>query len=72
MAKSFNKLKDPKLHLQDKLPFGKYQGCRIVDLLPDSWEYLMWLSKNTSVQFGQDVVDAISAKFTAGCGGAAL
>lgn len=65
MAKSFNNLKDPKLHLSDKLPFGKYQGCRIMDLFPDSWEYLMWLHKNTSVPFGQDVISKITEHFMA-------
>lgn len=63
MAKSFKSLKDPKLHLLDKLPFGKYQNCRIVDIMPDSWEYLMWLSKNTQVAFGQDVIDEITKHF---------
>ena len=63
MAKSFKSLKDPKLHLTDKLPFGKYKDCRIIDIMPDSWEYLMWLSKNTGVQFGQDVFDEITRHF---------
>lgn len=63
MAKSFTKLKDPKLHLLDKLPFGKYKDCRIVDIMPDQWEYLMWLSKNTQVAFGQDVLDEITKHF---------
>ena len=63
MAKSFKSLKDPKLHLLDKLPFGKYKDCRIVDIMPDSWEYLMWLSKNTQIAFGQDVIDEISKHF---------
>lgn len=63
MAKSFKSLKDPKLHLTDKLPFGKYKDCRIIDIMPDSWEYLMWLSKNTKVPFGQDVLDEITKHF---------
>lgn len=60
MAKAFNKLKDPKLHLDDKLTFGKFAGCRIRDLFPDSWEYLKWLSQNTNIAFGQDVLDTIT------------
>ena len=63
MAKSFKSLKDPKLHLTDKLTFGKYKDCRIIDIMPDSWEYLMWLSKNTKVPFGQDVLDEITKHF---------
>lgn len=64
MAKSFKSLKDPKLHLLDKLPFGKYQNCRIIDLFPDNWEYLKWLVKNTQVKFGQDVLDKITECFS--------
>lgn len=63
MAKSFKSLKDPKLHLSDKLTFGKYKDCRIIDIMPDSWEYLLWLGKNTQIAFGQDVIDEITKHF---------
>lgn len=63
MAKSFKSLKDPKLHLLDKLPFGKYKDCRIIDLFPDNWEYLKWLIQNTQIAFGQDVLDKITYYF---------
>lgn len=60
MAKAFNTLKDPKLQLTDKLPFGKFAGCRICDIIDEDWEYLQWLHKNTSISFGQQVLDKIT------------
>ena len=62
MAKSFTKLKNPALNLTDKLPFGKYKDCRICDIL-DDWEYLQWLSKNTSIMFSKPVLDEITARW---------
>lgn len=63
MAKSFKTIKSPKLGLTDKLTFGKFANCRVVDILPDNWEYLMWLAKNTAIQFDQSVIDEITRKF---------
>ncbi len=60
MAKSFNTIKSTKIGLYDKLTFGKYKDCRVIDLLPDNWEYLKWLIQNTSKQFDK----AVEAKIT--------
>ena len=60
MAKQFTKLRDPKLQLTDVLPFGKFQGCRICDCVEDNYEYFQWLTKNTQIQFSQDVLDTIT------------
>jgi hypothetical protein len=63
MSKTFTKLKDPRLGLQDKLPIGKYKDCRICDVL-DDWEYLKWIHTNTSVKFQQPVLDKITAAWS--------
>jgi uncharacterized protein (DUF3820 family) len=59
MAISFNKLKDPKLGLMDKLTFGKLLGCRVCDVVQDHYEYLIWCEKQGFVKFQQDVTDLI-------------
>lgn len=59
MSKKFNKLKDPKLGLYDKLPIGKFINCRIIDIIETEWEYLIWLDKNTGIQFDEQVIATI-------------
>lgn len=63
MAKSFKTLKDPKLQMMDKLPFGKFKDCRIIDIINDEYEYLIWLSKNTSIQFSIPVMEELIRRF---------
>lgn len=55
MAISFNKLKDPKLGLTDKLTFGKLSGCRVCDVVQDHYEYLIWIEKNGYVKYQREV-----------------
>lgn len=55
MAISFNKLKDPKLGLLDKLTFGKLSGCRVCDVVQDHYEYLIWCEKQGFVKFNREV-----------------
>jgi hypothetical protein len=43
MAKSFFTVKDLRLDFQDKLLFGKYINCRVCDILPFDYEYILWL-----------------------------
>lgn len=64
MSKSFTRLKDPRLGLQDVITIGKYKGCRVCDVL-DDWEYLKWMHSNTSVKFQQPVLDKITAAWSA-------
>ena len=55
MAKSFTKLKDPKLQLTDTLRFGKLNGCRVCDVIQDHYEYLIWCEKQGFVKFSKEV-----------------
>ena len=55
MAISFNKLKDPKLGLLDKITFGKLKDCRVCDVVQDHYEYLIWCEKQGFVKFSKEV-----------------
>lgn len=59
MAKSFNKLKDPRLALTDQITFGKLKGCRVCDVIEDHYEYLIWCEKQGFVKFQEIVVETI-------------
>jgi hypothetical protein len=59
MAVSFNKLKDPKLQLTDKLTFGKLKDCRVCDVIQDHYEYLIWCEKQGFVKFSKEVTDLV-------------
>lgn len=59
MAINFNKLKDPKLGLLDKLTFGKLKDCRVCDVIEDHYEYLIWAEKQGYVKFQEIVVETI-------------
>jgi uncharacterized protein (DUF3820 family) len=59
MALQFNKLKNPRLGLTDKLTFGKLAGCRICDVAQDHYEYLIWAEKQGFVKFQPEVVELI-------------
>lgn len=59
MAKSFSKIKSTKLDLQDKIPLGKFKDCRVVDVIPDNWEYLIWANKEGLLQYTQAVIDEV-------------
>ena len=59
MAISFNKLKDPKLGLLDKLTFGKLKDCRVCDVIQDHYEYLIWCEKQGFAKYTQEVTDSI-------------
>lgn len=59
MAIKFNKLRDPRLGLTDKLTFGKLAGCRICDVAQDHYEYLIWAEKSGYVKYQPEVVALI-------------
>ena len=63
MAISFTKVKQG-LGLTDIIPSGKLKGCRVVDVIEDSYEYLIWADKENYLKFSSDVVAMI--KRTAG------
>jgi uncharacterized protein (DUF3820 family) len=58
MAITFNKLKTSKLNLLDTFTFGKYQSCRVCDVLPESYEYVLWLHEKNPHMFTKEVVDS--------------
>ena len=33
--------------------------CRIIDIIQAEWEYLIWLDKNTGIQFDEQVIATI-------------
>lgn len=59
MAKAFTNLKDPKLHLTDKLTFGKLKDCRVCDVIEDHLEYLIWCEREGFVKFSQEVKEVV-------------
>lgn len=60
MAKSFSNLKSPKSGLLDQITFGKLKDCRICDVIPDHYEYLIWAEKQGYVTYQQEVIDVIA------------
>lgn len=46
----------PKLGLDDVMPFGKYKGEQIEDLIEDHPEYLAWCFDNNVVEFNNSVI----------------
>lgn len=59
MAKSFSSLKDPKLGMLDKFTFGKLKDCRVCDVIPDFYDYLIWAEKSGYVKYQPEVIAAI-------------
>ena len=59
MAIQFNKLRDPRLGLQDKITFGKLRDCRVCDCIQDHYEYLIWAEKSGFVKFQPIVVETL-------------
>lgn len=59
MAISFKNLKSPLLGLTDKIAVGKLTGCRVCDVIPDYYEYLIWADKQGLMKFEKIVVETI-------------
>lgn len=59
MAITFNKLKDPKLGMLDKITFGKLRDCRVCDVIQDHYNYLIWAEQQGYVKFQQIVIETI-------------
>lgn len=62
MAKSFNSLKSNELGELDKLTFGKFKDCRIIDLIPENYEYLIFLEKSGIVKYNKGLIEKIKQK----------
>lgn len=50
------------LGLDDLLPFGKYKGEQVEDVLMDDREYIVWLAENTQVDFDEEVLQKLERK----------
>jgi hypothetical protein len=59
MALSFKKLKSPLLDFHDKIMVGKLTGCRVCDVIPDHYEYLIWAEKTGLFKFFKIVTETI-------------
>lgn len=49
--------KYPPLSLNSKLPFGKYRGRIVRDIIKEDTQYIEWLVNNTSVEINFDEVE---------------
>lgn len=56
MPISFKNLKSTKLGPNDKLTFGKFNGCRICDVWDDHFEYLIWADKSGYAKYTAEVI----------------
>lgn len=56
----FNEDTYPPLTMESLMPFGKYEGEQIEDLLVDQPEYLIWLRDNTDTVFDEEVSEKLS------------
>lgn len=59
MSLKFSNLKSPLLDFEDKITVGKLQGCRVCDVIPDHFEYLIWADKAGLLKFTKIVVETI-------------
>jgi len=59
MALQFKNLKSPLLDMTDKIMVGKLSGCRVCDVIPDHYEYLVWANKCGMLHFTKIVVETI-------------
>jgi hypothetical protein len=59
MALQFKKLKSPLLGLTDTITVGKLSGCRVCDVIPDHYEYLIWANKQGFLVFSKIVTETI-------------
>lgn len=59
MAKAFKDIKSTLLGYTDKLPFGKYKGCRICDIIEDETSYLIFLEKGGYIKYDTFITEKI-------------
>ena len=45
--------------MDDKLPFGKYKGTEIEEVLSDDPSYLKWMAENTDIKFDDEVLEKV-------------
>lgn len=56
MAKAFAQLKNPALAPTDQLQVGKFKGCRVCDIAPDQYEYLIWMEQNKIITLTKESI----------------
>jgi len=59
MAISFKSIKSTNLGMLDKITTGKLQGCRVCDVIPDHYEYLIWAEKSGLLKFNTETIKFI-------------
>jgi hypothetical protein len=59
MAISFKNVKSTVLDMTDTIRVGKLQGCRICDVIPDHYEYLIWADKSGLMKYTGIVTETI-------------
>lgn len=59
MAISFGKIRN-NLGLRDILPFGRYQGYSVLEIVKDRPSYISWLIQNTELKFDKPVHDELA------------
>lgn len=61
LSKPFNKIKTA-LGMDDVLPWGRYQGYTVEEILKDRPEYIAWLISDTSLRFYPSVHQEIQRR----------
>lgn len=59
MSLKFGKLKSPILDLTDTISIGKLKGCRVCDVIPEFYDYLIWADKEGLLKFSAQVIESI-------------
>ena len=52
-------MKSTNLGMLDKITTGKLQGCRVCDVIPDHYEYLIWAEKSGLLKFNTETIKSI-------------
>lgn len=50
------------LSFESKMPFGKYVGMRLFDIIKLDKQYLLWISKNIEIKMSESLITAINKK----------
>lgn len=50
------------LSLDSILPFGKYRGYQLEDVIQDDPNYISWLVDNTNYSFDEEVMQLLTKK----------
>jgi len=45
--------------MDDLMPFGKYKGTEIEEIIEDDPQYMVWAVENMSIQFSEEVLEIV-------------